>query len=92
MHLRLLLKSIIKATHTYYYFINTGRFRGGSGNYAINVLGYSGSGPGYLNPDYQCKEGGPISSSKYEVAFFKNMMHQTTQRPCSFYLKPKRPS
>lgn len=51
-------------------------------------MGYSGQGAGYNNPDYQCKEGGPLPASTYEVAFCKNIMHQITQRPCSFYLKP----
>lgn len=39
---------------TYYYYQNTGKFRGGSGAYVINTMGYSGNGKGYLNPDYQC--------------------------------------
>lgn len=51
---------------TYYYYQNTGRFRGGSGAYEINVLGYSGQGAGYLNPDYQCvKNVGPLPASVY---------------------------
>jgi len=29
---------------TYYYYQNTGRFRGGSGSYAIDTHGYSGQG------------------------------------------------
>jgi hypothetical protein len=36
----------------YYYYQNTGRFRGGRAEYAINTMGYSGQGKGYLNPDY----------------------------------------
>lgn len=76
---------------TYYYYQNTGRFKGGSGDFSINVLGYSGQGAGYNNPDYQCKPAGPLPASTYEVAFCKNIMHQITQRPCSFYLKPLYP-
>ena len=41
-----------------------------------------------MNPDYQCKTNGPLPASTYEVAFCKNVMHQITNRPCSFYLKP----
>ena len=29
---------------TYHYYQNTGRFKGGSGEYAINTLAYSGQG------------------------------------------------
>ena len=60
---------------TYYYYQNTGRFRGGSSNWTINTLAYSGEGPGYLNPDYQCKQGGPLPASTYTIAFCKNIMH-----------------
>jgi len=35
---------------TYYYYQNTGRFHGGSGEYAVNTHGYSGQGKGYNNP------------------------------------------
>lgn len=49
---------------------------------------YSGQGKGYLNPDEQCNVDGPLPATTYEVAFCKNIMHQTTNRPCSFYLKP----
>ena len=79
---------------TYYYYQNTGRFRGGNTDKSaeINTFGYSGQGEGYMNPDYQCKINGPLPASTYEVAFCKNVMHQTTNRPCSFYLKPLFPS
>lgn len=33
-----------RAKMTYYYYQNTGRFRGGSGEYAIDTLAYSGQG------------------------------------------------
>lgn len=54
---------------TYFYYQNTGRLKGGLGQYAINTLGYSGQGKGYLNPDYQCNseapDAGPLPASTY---------------------------
>lgn len=40
-----------RTAQTYYFYQKTGRFRGGSGAWAIDVHGYSGQGSGYLNPD-----------------------------------------
>lgn len=71
---------------TYYYYQNTGKLKGGYGQWAIDTMAYSGQGQGYLNPDYQCKKGGPLPASTYIVAFCKNVMHESTNRPCSFYL------
>lgn len=72
---------------TYHFYQNTGRFKGGSGNYAINALAYSGQGAGYLNPAMQCVVNtGPLPASTYKITYCKNVMHETTQRPCAFYL------
>ena len=61
---------------TYYYYQNTGRFKGGEGDYAINTMGYSGIGDGYLNPDYQCVSNiGPLPASTYKITYCKNIMH-----------------
>jgi hypothetical protein len=73
---------------TYYFYQNTGRFKGGEGEWAIDTKTYSGQGKGYLNPDEQCNEDGPLPATTYEVAFCKNIMHQVTNRPCAFYLRP----
>ena len=79
---------------TYYYYQNTGRFRGGAGEWAINTLGYSGQGAGYLNPDYQCVVNtGPLPATVYKLAYCKNTMHDPPiQKPCSFYLEPQKPA
>ena len=79
---------------TYYFYQNTGRFHGGSGDYAINTHGYSGQGAGYLNPAYQCVVNtGPLPASTYKITYCKNTMHDPpVQRPCAFYLEPQKPS
>jgi hypothetical protein len=72
---------------TYHYYQNTGRFVGGSGDYAVNTHGYSGSGDGLNNPAKQCVVNvGPLPATTYKLATCVNVMHQTTQRPCAFYL------
>jgi hypothetical protein len=72
---------------TYIYYQNTGRLKGGNAEWEINTLGYSGQGAGYLNPDYQCVVNtGPLPASTYKITYCKNVMHETTPRPCSFYL------
>lgn len=73
---------------TYYFYQNTGRFHGGSGEYAINTMGYSGQGAGYLNPDLQCVVNtGPLPASTYKITYCKNTMHDPpVQKPCAFYL------
>ena len=61
---------------TYYFYQNTGRFHGGSGDYAVNTKTYSGQGKGYLNPDYQCVSNtGPLPASTYKLGYCKNVMH-----------------
>ena len=61
---------------TYVYYQKTGKFVGGTGEYAINTMGYSGQGKGYLNPDEQCTSSiGPLPASTYKVSYCKNMMH-----------------
>jgi hypothetical protein len=63
---------------TYYYYQNTGRFKGGSGNYSINTLAYSGSGDGRNNPSKQCIVNiGPLPASTYKLETCVNVMHQT---------------
>eukprot|EP00919_Chromeraceae_sp_WS-2016_P017257 GHVR01041191.1.p1 GENE.GHVR01041191.1~~GHVR01041191.1.p1 ORF type:complete len:119 (-),score=4.58 GHVR01041191.1:302-658(-) len=82
-----------RSAMTYHYYQNTGRIIGGEGNYYINTHGYSGQGKGYLNPDYQCVPNtGPLPASTYKLTWCKNVMHETVQRPCSFYLEPQKPS
>ena len=78
---------------TYYFYQNTGRFHGGSGEYAVNTKTYSGQGKGYLNPDYQCVSNtGPLPASTYKLGYCVNYMHQTVERPCAFYLEPQKPA
>lgn len=78
---------------TYYYYQNTGRLRGGSGEWAINTLGYSGQGSGKNNPAEQCVVNtGPLPATTYKITYCVNVMHQTTPRPCAFYLEPQKPS
>jgi len=77
---------------TYTYYQKTGRFVGGSGAFAIDTHGYSGQGKGYLNPDEQCTPSiGPLPASLYKLSYCKNKMHDTTDRPCAFYLDPQHP-
>lgn len=76
-----------RAAQTYYFYQNTGRFKGGLGEWAVNTMTYSGQGKGYLNPDYQCVVNtGPLPATTYKLGYCVNVMHETTQRPCSFYL------
>jgi hypothetical protein len=76
----------------YTYYQRTGRFIGGTGEFKIDTKGYSGQGKGYLNPDEQCTPSiGPVPASTYKLSYCKNKMHETTDRPCSFYLDPQRP-
>jgi hypothetical protein len=78
---------------TYHYYQKTGRFRGGSGEYAVNTLGYSGQGSGYNNPASQCVVNtGPLPATTYKLGYCVNVMHETTQRPCAFYLEPQKPA
>lgn len=77
---------------TYTFFQDTGRFKGGSGAWAIDTKTYSGKGSGYLNPRMQCiKNLGPLPATTYKLAYCVNIMHQTKKRPCSFYLEPQKP-
>jgi hypothetical protein len=77
---------------SYTYYQRTGRFVGGSGEFRIDTHGYSGQGKGYLNPDEQCTPFvGPIPASTYKLMACKNKMHDTSDRPCSFYLDPQTP-
>jgi hypothetical protein len=72
---------------TYHYYQNTGRFVGGSGAYAVNTHAYSGSGDGLNNPAKQCVVNvGPLPATTYKLGYCVNVMHETTQRPCAFYL------
>lgn len=77
---------------TFTFYQDTGRFTGGSGDSRIDTHGYSGKDRGYLNPDEECTPGiGPVPASTYKLAYCKNVMHETTARPCSFYLDPQSP-
>mgnify|MGYP000995094248 FL=1 len=78
---------------TYHYYQNTGRFRGGSGAYEVNTHAYSGQGEGYNNPAKQCVVNtGPLPATTYKLDYCVNVMHETTQRPCAFYLAPQKPA
>ena len=78
---------------TYHYYQNTGRFVGGSGEYAVNTHAYSGQGEGYNNPAKQCVVNtGPLPATTYKLAECVNVMHQTVDRPCAFYLSPLKES
>jgi len=71
----------------YVYYQNTGHFYGGNGEGAINTYSYSGSGDGRNNPAKQCVPNvGPLPATTYKLGWCTNIMHQTAQRPCSFYL------
>jgi hypothetical protein len=72
---------------TYHYYQNTGRFVGGSGEYAVNTHAYSGSGDGLNNPAKQCVVNvGPLPATTYKLGYCTNVMHSTVDRPCAFYL------
>lgn len=77
----------------YTYYQDTGRFTGGSGEAAIETRGYSGRGSGKNNPLEQCNlaDIGPLPATVYKLAYCKNVMHEVSQRPCSFYLDPQVP-
>ena len=83
-----------RAPQTYHYYQKTGRFKGGSGSYAIDTKCYSGSGAGLNNPDKQCVSNvGPLPATVYKLGYCKNTMHDPpVQRPCAFYLEPQKPS
>ena len=78
---------------TYTYYQNTGHFIGGSGEWAVDTHGYSGTGEGYMNPKMQCViSTGPLPAAKYKLGYCKNTMHDPpVTRPCSFYLDPQEP-
>lgn len=78
-----------RAPMTYHYYQNTGRFVGGKGDYKINTIGYSGQGEGYNNPAKQCEPYiGPIPATTYKLIACVNVMHQTVDRPCAFWVNP----
>ena len=78
-----------RPAQTYTFYQKTGRLRGGSGAYAIDVHGYSGQGSGYLNPDEQCVVNtGPLPVNTYKLSSCQNIMHTNVTRPCSFVLTP----
>ena len=74
---------------TYTFYINTGRFAGGSGEWRIDTKGYSGSGikktlincykvkgSGYLNPKATCQKNvGPLPATTYKIGYCKDTMH-----------------
>ena len=78
---------------TYHYYQKSGKFKGGSGAYAIDTHCYSGQGAGLNNPSKQCETNiGPLPASTYKLGYCVNVMHETTQKPCAFYLSPQKPS
>lgn len=79
-----------RPAQTYTFYQKTGRLRGGSGAWAVDVHGYSGQGSGYLNPDMQCVVNtGPLPVNTYKLSSCQNIMHTSVQRPCSFVLTPQ---
>ena len=73
----------------YTYYQNTGRFVGGSEEWAIDTHGYSGSTEGKNKPESQCiKNVGPAPAGQYNLSGCKDTMHQTLIKPCSFYMTP----
>jgi hypothetical protein len=81
-----------RPAQTYTFYQNTGTFIGGTGQWAVKTKTYSGTGAGYLNPAYECVHNvGPLPATTYKLHDCVNVMHQTTQRPCSFYLDPQKP-
>ncbi|CAD8198102.1 unnamed protein product [Paramecium octaurelia] len=77
-----------RAPMTFYYFINTGRFYGGSGDSQINTFGYSGAGKYRNDPTAQClKNQGPAPANTYTIKTCQNTMHNPpVDRPCSFWI------
>ena len=81
------LKSRPQQKYTYYQ--NTGRMVGGSGEWKVDTHGYSGSSQGRNKPSMQCvKNTGPAPTGQYKLDFCTDVMHGSTPRPCSFYMKP----
>ncbi|CAK57728.1 unnamed protein product (macronuclear) [Paramecium tetraurelia] len=78
-----------RAAMTYHYYINTGRFVGGSGDSAIKTFGYSGSGQYRNDPASMCiKNKGPAPATTYKITLCKNTMHNPpVDRPCSFWIE-----
>ncbi|KAL4493589.1 hypothetical protein ABPG72_004082 [Tetrahymena utriculariae] len=75
---------------SYTFYQDTGRFTGGTGKWAIETRTYSGQGEGYLNPAKQCVVNvGVLPANTYKLGYCKDLMHETTTRPCSFYLDPQ---
>ena len=74
----------------YTYYQDTGRFVGGSGEWAIDTHGYSGSPAGRNDPTKQCiVSTGPAPAGQYNLSGCKDTMHnETVIRPCSFWMTP----
>lgn len=78
---------------TFYYYQNTGRLVGGTGDYFINTIGYSGNDTngihGRNNPIMQYVSNiGPAPANNYTVGKCSDFMHVNATRPCSFPLNP----
>jgi len=71
------------------FYLNTGRFVGGSGEWTIETYGYSGNNTGYLNPEAMCESFlGPLPAAEYNITYCKDTMHVNSTMPCAFYLNP----
>ena len=73
----------------YTYHQSSGKLVGGSGQWAINTVGYSGSTKGRNKPSMQCiSNTGPAPAGQYKLGGCTDVMHGSTPRPCSFYMTP----
>lgn len=73
----------------YTYHQSSGKLVGGSGQWAINTVGYSGSTRGRNNPKMQCVSNtGPAPANQYKLTGCTDVMHGSKPRPCSFHMTP----
>lgn len=84
-----------RPTMTYTYYQNSGRFVGGTGDYAIETVGYAGNNTdtvqGRNNPEAQCVPNiGPAPANVYILAKCSDTMHKgTVITPCAFPMTPQ---
>lgn len=77
------------------FYQDTGRFVGGTGQFAVNTFGYSGNNTdgvdGRNNPQAQCVPNiGPAPTNAYILDKCNDTMHSgTVIRPCAFPLIPQ---
>ena len=79
-------KLTLRPQQNYTYYQDTGKFVGGSGEWAIDTHGYSGNSEGRNDPTKQCIHSvGPAPVGQYNLTGCKDTMHNATViRPCSF--------